>query len=139
LPAGGRYKCLEVTGPQSLRLETQPNPHNYTFDCVAGESSSQEALYAGEHGIKIRCAAAIAIGQRRCCRPQSVHETLVPLLLQLPVDRSWTTASMASTPASLRTDRRVPARRESSLESRSANTVLFTVYVIASDIQHYIA
>jgi Kinesin motor domain len=47
-PAGGSYKCLEVTGPQSLRLETTPSPHNYTFDCVASENFTQEALYEGE-------------------------------------------------------------------------------------------
>lgn len=68
--AGGTYKCLEVTGPQSLRLETQPKPHNYTFDCVAGESSSQEALYEGEHGSVSKSAAAMVIGHCRCCRCQ---------------------------------------------------------------------
>ena len=49
-----------------------------------------------------------------------MHATWCPLLLQLPVDRSWTTASTASTRASLHTVRRVPARRESRLESRFA-------------------
>ena len=39
--------CLEVTGPNTLRLETSPAPHHYTFDCVAGEAFTQEALYTG--------------------------------------------------------------------------------------------
>lgn len=46
--AGGANLCLEVTGPQTLRLETTPDPHHYTFDCVAGEAFSQDALYNGD-------------------------------------------------------------------------------------------
>lgn len=60
-PAGGTHKCLEVTGPQTLRLETTPDPHNYTFDCVAGEAFSQEALYNGDHCIRafVQCCCSL--------------------------------------------------------------------------------
>ena len=46
--AGAGQMCLEVTGPQTLRLETTPTPLSYTFDCVASENFTQEALYNGD-------------------------------------------------------------------------------------------
>lgn len=42
---GADRVCLEMTGPQSLRLHASPKPLRYTFDCVAGAELTQEALY----------------------------------------------------------------------------------------------
>ena len=44
--AGG-YPVVEVLGNQTVQLLTSPQPSQYSFDCVAGETFSQEALFEG--------------------------------------------------------------------------------------------
>ena len=38
---------VEVVGNRTVRLLTSPQPSQYSFDCVAGETFSQEALFEG--------------------------------------------------------------------------------------------
>ncbi len=39
---------VEVVGNRTVRLLTSPQPSQYSFDCVAGEAFSQEALFEGQ-------------------------------------------------------------------------------------------
>lgn len=43
---GGQKRCVQQSGPRSLRCLTQPEPTQFTFDHVVGENVSQEALFA---------------------------------------------------------------------------------------------
>ena len=48
---------VEVVGNRTVRLLTSPQPSQYSFDCVAGESFSQEALFEGQPA-ELRMASA---------------------------------------------------------------------------------
>ena len=48
---------VEVVGNRTVRLLTSPQPSQYSFDCVAGEAFSQEALFEGQPTDMCTCAA----------------------------------------------------------------------------------
>jgi hypothetical protein len=44
----GGYPVVEVVGTRTVRLLTSPQSSEYSFDCVAGETFTQEALFEGQ-------------------------------------------------------------------------------------------
>jgi len=57
---------VEVVGDRTVRLLTSPQPSQYSFDCVAGETFSQEALFEGQPAET--CQTPCATHSRSCSR-----------------------------------------------------------------------
>ncbi len=51
---------VEVMGTRTVRLLTSPQPSEYSFDSVAGETFTQEALFEGQSPL-CRPRAAIEL------------------------------------------------------------------------------
>ena len=49
---------VEVVGTRTVRLLTTPQPSEYSFDCVAGETLTQEALFEGQFA---KCTPSSAV------------------------------------------------------------------------------
>ena len=50
---------VEVMGNRTVRLLTSPQPSDYSFDCVAGETFSQDALFKGKLAGRLHSSCAI--------------------------------------------------------------------------------
>ncbi len=47
-------KCLAQTSGQSIKVLTVPEPQQFTYDAIAGESVDQEGVFQGAHpGLKL--------------------------------------------------------------------------------------
>ena len=66
--AGGQ-RCTLQLAEHSVKVQTVPEPHIYTFDAVAGEQSTQQQIFQGAGYI-----AHAAVSSKSPCRQAAVHD-----------------------------------------------------------------